>query len=237
MFKYIESTSLEHLRYSDNLFVSISDNEEELMKQIYDTLSQNLNGKSRLNIIVDNLDINFLTSLLDSIDAIKSLGYKVITFEGRIHQEVNQESLKELLEKYGIPLKIKYYLSSSDDNLRKRLEEDIRIRIDPDLVNLSAYQDSIVNNLSFARSFKKQHHNLFVGEIVYELIRDTNASLFECALLQYYAKRYNLAVRLEGESDLVDLWIEEIKKYSPDICILNLNDKKKKNKVLSKNNG
>lgn len=234
MYKGIENISLEQNRYVDNLFLPYCENEDELLKKIYDILTQRRNKNKRLVIIIDNIDEIFLSRLLSSVDAIKTLGYSSISFEARIRQDVNEESLKHSLEEYQIPLKIKYYLSSSDDTFRKRLEEDIKIRIDPDLISLNHYQELVSNNPIYSKSFKKANKNLYVGEIVYELIRDVNSSLFECALLQYYASRYNLAITLLREKDLVDLWVEQISKYSPNIIILNINNKKEKNKVLNK---
>ncbi len=232
MFKNIGDICLEKSRYNDRLFVPYCDDEEALMKHIYNILTQSEIGKKRLSIIVDSLDKSFLESIIKSIDAINMLGYSDISLEAHLHQGIDIDNLNDLASNYGVPIKIKYYLSSSDDNLRKRLEQDIRIRIDPDLVNLSNYQERIMGDKELSKKFKKSNRNCFVGEIVYELISDQNASLFECALLQYYASRYHLAVSLLGEDDLVDLWISEINKYSPNITILNLNNKQKSNKVL-----
>lgn len=236
MFKHIEELQLVHQRNTDILSIPYEADEETLMKRIYDLLTDDEHNKNRLTIIIDSLDEDFLGSILSSFDAFKSLGYRSIGIEAHIYQDVDNELLSKYLDKYNIPIKIQYYLSSSDDNIRKRLEEDIRIRIDPDMVSMKRYQESILDNPILSKGFKKYHRNLHVSELIYELIEGTNASLFECALLQYYAKRYNLAVKLIGDEECIHTWECEITKYSPDITLIGKNDKVR-NKVLNKKIG
>ncbi len=232
----LKDVTLKEGRYIDYLYIPNDMDIDIMAKSIYEILSLKKHEHKRLVIVIDKVDEVFLKTLIDLRKSIKLMGYRDVSLEVNLKDDIDFALLRDITDTYMIPFKLRYHLSSSDDNIRYRLENDVRCRIDPTCIGLKEYQDYVRRNTKLCQVFRNHNHHIFVSEIDYDLVKGENDSLFECAMLQYYARRYDLAITLTGDEDSLATWLDVIREYSKEIIILNKDVKRVKGKTLKMKN-